>query len=123
MGFYEMLPDGVDGDLRVDVAVDLGGVHVGNMLEVGWESVVLADQGVEDISEVDVGVFITSIHTAMLVVEFNGTSNGLGQGESRGLGYNVAKLIPFFLSNVFSYQGVLGFDFWEFCHCNYNTKL
>ena len=46
----------MDGDLGVDVAVDLGGVHVGDMLEVGGEAVVLADQGVEHIGEVDVGV-------------------------------------------------------------------
>ena len=43
-------------DLWVDVSGDLGGVHVGHMLEVAGEAVVLADQGVEHVGEVDVGV-------------------------------------------------------------------
>jgi len=97
-------PDGVDWDLGVDVSVDLGGVHVGNMLEVGWESVVLADQGVEDISEVDVGVLVTSVDAAVLVVELNSASNGLGQGEARGLGDDSAELVPFLLGDVLGHQ-------------------
>jgi len=97
-------PDGVDWDLGVDVSVDLGGVHVGNMLEVSWESVVLADQGVEDISEVDVGVLVTSVDAAVLVVELNSASNGLGQGEARGLGDDSAELVPFLLGDVLGHQ-------------------
>ena len=84
---------------------------------------VFTDKRIKDISEVNVRILITSIDTAMLVVEFNGTSNGLGQGEARGLGDNVAKLSPFGLSNVFSYQGVLGFDFWERCHAVEKKKF
>jgi len=97
-------PDRVDWDLGVDVSVDLGGVHVGNMLEVGWESVVLADQGVEDISEVNVGVLVTSVDAAVLVVELNSASNGLGQGEARGLGDDSAELVPFLLGDVLGHQ-------------------
>jgi len=107
-------PDGVDWDLGVDVSVDLGGVHVGNMLEVGWESVVLADQGVEDISEVDVGVLVTSVDAAVLVVELNSASNGLGQGESGGLGDDATKLVPLLLGHVLSDQRVGGLDVGEF---------
>jgi len=106
-------PDGVDWDLGVDVSVDLGGVHVGNMLEVGWESVVLADQGVEDISEVDVGVLVTSVDAAVLVVELNSASNGLGQGESGGLGDDATKLVPLLLGHVLSDQRVGGLDVGE----------
>ena len=39
----------MNGDLGVNVALELGGVHVGDMLEVGGEAVVLADQRVEDL--------------------------------------------------------------------------
>jgi hypothetical protein len=59
-------PDRVDWNLRVDVSNNLGGVHVGGVLEISWETVVLADKGVEDLSEVNIGVFITSIDTAVL---------------------------------------------------------
>ena len=43
------LPDGVDGDVRVDVALQLGGVHVRHVLEIVREAVVVADEGVEHI--------------------------------------------------------------------------
>ena len=109
-------PDGVDWDFGVDVSVDLGGVHVRDVLEVGGEAVVLADEGVEDISEVNIGVLITSIDTAMLVVEFNGAGNSLGQGELRGLGDNLVELVPFVFSHVLGNQGVLGLDFGERSH-------
>jgi len=107
-------PDGVDGDLRVDVAVDLGGVHVGNVLEVSWEAVVLADEGVEDISEVDVGVLVTGIDTAVLVVELNSAGNGLGKGEARGLGDKATELVPLLLGHVLGNQAVGGLDVGEF---------
>merc|ERR1719236_325437 len=107
-------PDGVDRDLRVDVAVDLGGVHVGNVLEVSWEAVVLADEGVEDISEVNVGVLVTGIDTAVLVVELNSAGNGLGKGEARGLGDNATELVPLLLCHVLGNQAVGGLDVGEF---------
>jgi len=109
-------PDGVDGDLRVDVAVDLGGVHVGNVLEVSWEAVVLADERVEDISEVDVGVLVTGVDTAVLVVELDSAGNGLGKGEARGLGDNAAELVPLLLGHVLGNQAVGGLDVGEFGH-------
>ena len=71
--------------LRVDISLDLGRVHVRDMLEASWESMVLADEGIEDISEVNVGVLITSVDTTVLVVKLNSASNGLGKGEARGL--------------------------------------
>jgi len=97
-------PDGVDWDFGVDVSVDLGGVHVGDVLEVSGESVVLADQRVEDIGEVDVGVLVSSVDAAVLVVELNSASNGLGQGEARGLGDDSAELVPFLLGDVLGHQ-------------------
>ena len=41
-----------------------------------------------------------------LVVEFNGTGDGLGKGESGGLGDNAAELVPFLLGNVLGGQAV-----------------
>jgi hypothetical protein len=63
---HECIPDGVDGDLGVDVSVDFADIHVRGVLEVSGESVVLADEGVEDIGEVDVGVLISGVDTAVL---------------------------------------------------------
>ena len=56
----------MDWNFWENVSLDLGGVHVRGVLEVGWESVVLADEGVEDFSEVDVGVLISGIHATVL---------------------------------------------------------
>jgi hypothetical protein len=106
----------VDRYISLNIASDLGGVHVRGVLKVSRESMVLADEGVEDISEVNIGVLITSIDTAMLVVEFNGAGNSLGQGELRGLGDNLVELVPFFFSHVLGNQGVLGLDFGERSH-------
>ena len=66
LGQHWAVPDGVNGNLRVDVSLDLGDIHVRGVLEVGGESVVLADEGIEDVGEVDVGVLITGIDTAVL---------------------------------------------------------
>jgi len=98
--------DGVDGDLWEDVAVDLGDVHVGGVLEVGGEAVVLADEGIKDILEVNVGVLVTSVDAAVLVVELDSASNGLGQGEARGLGDVGTQLVPLFLGHVLGNQAV-----------------
>jgi len=98
--------DGVDGDLWEDVAVDLGDVHVGGVLEVGGEAVVLADEGIKDILEVNVGVLVTSVDAAVLVVELDSASNGLGQGEARGLGDMGTQLVPLFLGHVLGNQAV-----------------
>jgi len=106
--------DGVDGDICVDVALDLGHVHVGGVLEVGGEAMVLADEGIEDLLEVNVGVLVTSVDAAVLVVEIDSASNGLSQGEARGLGDVGTQLVPLFLGHVLGNQAVLGFDVGEF---------
>ena len=113
---FKILPAGVNRYISLNVASDLGGVHVGGVLEVGSKTMVLADEGVEDLSEVNIGVLITSIDTAMLVVELNCAGNSLGQGELRGLGNNFVELVPFVFSHVLGNQGVLGLDFGERSH-------
>ena len=72
----------MDWDLGADVALDLGDIHVRGVLEVSWKTVVLADEWVEDLSEVNIGVLITSVDAAVLVVELNSAGNGLGEGEA-----------------------------------------
>jgi len=109
-------PDGVNGDLWQDVALDLGDVHVGGVLEVGGEAVVLADEWVEDILEVDVGVLVTGVDAAVLVVELDGASDGLGQGEAGGLGDVGTQLVPLLLGHVLGNQAVGGLDVGEFGH-------
>ncbi len=110
---YFFSPDGVDGDVGVDVSLQLGGVHVGDVLEVGGEAVVLADEGVEDVGKVDVGVLVSGVDAAVLVVELNGAGAGLGQGEAGGLGDDVLHLVPLLLGDVLGHKAVLGLDVGE----------
>ena len=105
----------MNGHIGLDVASDLGGVHVRDMLEVSRETMVLADEGVEDLCEVNVGIFVTSVDAAMLVVELDSTSDGLGQSELGGLADNASELVPLFLGDVLGNQGVLGLDLGEWC--------
>jgi len=107
---------GVDGDFGVNVGGDFGGIHVRGVFEVSSKTMVFADEGIEDILEVNVGVFITSIDTTMLVVEVNSASDSLGKGEARGLGDVVSQFSPFVGGDVLGDQGVLGFDIGEWCH-------
>jgi len=106
-------PSRVNGHIGFDVSGDLGGVHVGGVLEVSRESMVLADEGVEDLSEVGVGVLITSVDAAVLVVELDGAGDGLGQGELGGLGDDASELVPLLLGHVLGDEGVLGLDVGE----------
>jgi len=108
--------DRVDWDFWVDVANNLVDIHVRDVLEVGGETVVLADEGIEDILEVDVGVLVTGVDAAVLVVELDSASNGLGQGEARGLGDVGAQLVPLFLGHVLGNQAVGRLDVGEFGH-------
>jgi len=80
--------------------------------------VVFADEGIENISEVDVRILVTSIDTTMLVVEVNSASNSLGQSEARGLGHMVSQFCPLFGGDVFGGQGVFRSDFGEWSHGN-----
>jgi len=108
----------VDGDFGVDVTDDLGRVHVGGVLEVIGETVVFADEGVENIGEVGVGILVTGVDTAMLVVEFDGASDGLGQSEAGRLGDDATELLPLFGGDVLGDQAVSRLDFGErSSHC------
>jgi len=107
---------GVNWDIGFNVGGDFGGIHVRGVLEISTKTMVFADEGVENISEVKVRIFVTSIDTAMLVIEFNGASNSLGQGEARGLGDVITQFSPFFGGDVLGSQRVSRLDFGEWCH-------
>ena len=68
---------GLDRGVRVDIAVDLGGIHVGSMLEVISQSMVFSDDGIKNIGKVDIRISITSVDTTMLVIKLNSASDGL----------------------------------------------
>merc|ERR1719323_3070059 len=105
---------GVDWDSGLDVANNLLGVHVGGVLGISGDAVVVLDDGIEDLGEVLVGVPVTSVDTAVLVVELDGTGAGLGDGEATGLGLDVLDFVPSLLGDVLGHKGVLGLDFGEF---------
>ena len=67
----------LNGSIFIDVSVDLGRIHVRGMTEGLIQSMVLQNERVEDISKVLVGISISGVDTAMLIVEFNSASNGL----------------------------------------------
>merc|ERR1719215_735698 len=100
----------VDGHISTNVAHDLLGVHVGGVLGIGGDSMIFLNDGVKDLREVLIGVPVPSVDAAVLVVELNGASAGLGDGEAAGLGLDVLYLVPFFLGHVLGDQGVGGLD-------------
>ena len=101
------------GNISFNISGDLGRVHVRGVFEIGGEAMVFANEGIEYIGKVNVGILIASIDTAMLVVEFNCTSDGFSQGETGSFGYDSSEFTPFFFGYVFGNQGVLGFDIGE----------
>jgi len=103
----------VNRNIRSNVALDLGSVHVRCVLRVGRDSVVLLDDGIEDGGKVLVGVPVTSIDSTVLVIKLNSTSNGLDESKSRGLGFDSLQFLPDILGNVRSNQRVLGLDIGE----------
>ena len=106
----------MNGNIWFNVGSDFAGIHVRGVLEISTKTMVFANEGIENISEINVRILITSIDTAMLVVELNCAGNSLGQGELRGLGNNFVELVPFVFSHVLGNQGVLGLDFGERSH-------
>ena len=72
----------MDGDIGVDIALDLANIHVGSVPGRGADSVVLLDKRVKDRGKVLVGVPVTGVDTAVLVVELHGAGDGLAEGEA-----------------------------------------
>ena len=84
------------------------------MLGIRLNSMVLLDQRIKDICKVLVGIPVSSIDAAVLVIELDSTGNGLCQSEARGLGFDVLQFVPFSLGNMLSNKRVLGLNIGEF---------
>merc|ERR1719490_683520 len=100
----------VDGSIGDNITLDLAGIHVRGVLGRWADSVVLTDERVKDGGEVLVGVPVSGVDTAVLVVELNGASDGLDEGESRSLGLDSLELLPLVLGDELGNQRVLGLD-------------
>jgi len=106
-------PGGLDWGRFVNVALDLADIHVRGVAEAVRETVVLGDDGVKDILEDFIRVLVSSVNAAVLIIEFNGTSNGLAESESAGFGLDATELLPFLWSDVLGDQAMGGLDGWE----------
>ena len=73
--------DRLDWDVVIDVTVDFLDVHVAGVLGISADSMVLLDQGIEDLGEILVRVLVSSVDAAVLVVKLDSTGDGLGEGE------------------------------------------
>jgi len=110
---------GVNWNSLIDISSDLGGVHVRGVLSIGADSMVVLDDGIEDLGEIFVAVPVTSIDTAVLVVKLNSTGAGLGDGEAAGLGLDVLDAIPSLLGHVLCHKRVGRLDDGEFSRHGY----
>ena len=70
-------PGDIDGCLFVDVALNLGSIHIWGVFEILREAMVLKDDWVEGILDHLIGVLLASVDVAVLVIELDGTGNGL----------------------------------------------
>ena len=105
---------GVDGHLSVDVALDLVDVHVGGVLGIGRDAMVLLDDGVEDLGEVLVAIPVSGVDAAVLVVELDGAGTARLEGAAGSLRLDVLQFVPLLLRHVLRHQGVHGLDDREF---------
>merc|ERR1719278_2171224 len=97
---------GLDGHLSVDVSLDLVDVHVGGVLGIGRDAMVLLDDGVEALGEVLVAIPVSGVDAAVLVVELDGTLTARLEGASSGGSGDVLQLVPPLLGHVLGHQGV-----------------
>merc|ERR1719458_125316 len=95
---------GVNWDSLVDIALDFFGVHVGGVLIGGRDAMVLLDDGVEDLREVLVGIPVSGVDAAVLVVELNGASNAFCESETSSLRLDVLDLVPPLLGHVLRHK-------------------
>merc|ERR1719210_2435825 len=96
---------GVDGHLSVDVALDLLDVHVGGVLGVSRDAMVLLDDGVEHLGEVLVAIPVSGVDGALAARL---------EGAASSLGGDVLQFVPPLLGHVLGDQGVGRLDFGEF---------
>merc|ERR1712119_42087 len=115
---------GMNWNIRVDVSFNFCGIHVGGVLGISTDSMVVLDNSIEDLSKVLVGIPITSIDTTVLVIKLNSTGTSLGKGKVTGLGLDVLHFVPPLLGHMLGHQGAGRFDSWEFSrHGVYSLDL
>merc|ERR1711936_118798 len=115
---------GMNWDVSINISSDLRSIHVRGMLGSGTDSMVLLNNSIEDLSKVLVGIPISSIDTAVLVIKLNSTGTCLGKGKVTGLGLDVLHFVPPLLGHMLGHQGAGGLDSWEFSrHGLYSLDL
>jgi len=101
---------GVYWDTSVHIPLDLADIHVSGVLSGSTDTMVVLDDSIEDLSEVLVGVPISSINTAVLIIKLDSAGDGLSKSEASSLGSDVLDFVPSLLGHMFGDQGVLGLD-------------
>ena len=99
---------GVDGHLGVDVALDLVDVHVGGVLGIGRDAVVLLDDGIEDLGEVLVAIPVSGVDAPLLFVKLDGLGTRLEGAASSLRLDDVLHLVPPLIGHVLRHHRVLG---------------
>jgi len=106
-------PGRVNWNIRGNVAINLGSIHVRSVLGVRRDSMVLLDDWIKYRGKVLVGVPVSSIDTTVLVIKFNSTGNSLDEGESRGLGFDSLQLLPLILGDMRGNKRMFGLNVGE----------
>ena len=70
------------------------------MLGIRADVMIVLDDSIEDPGEVLVAIAISSVDTAVLVVEFNSICNSLDEGESGGFDLDSLEFIPHILGDI-----------------------
>ena len=72
---------GVDWSSGINVSSDLVNIHVRSVLGIRADSMIVLDESIEDPGEVLVAMAISSVDTAVLIVEYKSICNSLDEGE------------------------------------------
>jgi len=83
------------------------------MGEVGFEFVVIKDEGMEYSWEIFIAFWVSSINSDVLIVKFGGADHGFSKGIARGGSSVVLKEVPDVFGDVLLDKGVGGLDFRE----------
>jgi len=106
-------PGGLDGGGRVDVALDLGDVHVALVYGIWGDAMIVLDDGIEDLSKILVGVPVPGVDAAVLVVKLDSTGDGLAQAEAGGGGLDAGEFGPEGGRHVLRYKRMARLDLRE----------
>ena len=74
---FAIVPSRFDWCIWINISLDFINIHVRLMLEAWLKSMIFKDQRIKYISEIFIGILITSIDTAVLIIELNSACNSL----------------------------------------------